>query len=108
MRCLTSREKQAGHGVDYKATLWRKSLERRGWKRLDKYRLPNSLIEFHIIHQGQLYSGRHHATNLNDTDARTPGTAAYVLRRRDLMLEGVWRRSSDQHAAWGMVCRSFP
>lgn len=94
----------------YLAVQWRKHLERKrkGWRRFTGAQLPNCVIEFHIIHQGQLYSGRHHATNLNDTDTRTPGTAAYVLRRRDLMLEGVWRRASNQHATWGMVCRAFP
>ena len=94
----------------YQAVQWRKHLERkrRGWRRFTGVPLPHCVIEFHIIHQGRIYSGRHHATHLNVEDVTTPGTAAYVLRRRDLMLEGVWRRANHQRAAWGMVCRAFP
>jgi len=91
--------------VDYKATLWRKALERRGWKRLDKYRLPNELIEFHIIHQGKLYSGRCIGAHpIGDTTQ--PGSIAYVVTRRDLMVEGVWRKAKGGQI--GMNVRDLP
>lgn len=96
----------AGHGVDYKATQWRKALERRGWKRLDKYRLPNELIEFHIIHKGRLYSGRCIGAHpIGDTTQ--PGSIAYVIGRRDLMTEGVWRRAMNQQGELGMIERRW-
>ena len=92
MRCPMKQVSQGRHGVDYKATLWRKALERKGWKRLGKYRLPNDLIDFHIIHRGKLYSGRCIGAHPIG-DSTQPGSIAYVSTRRDLMTEGVWRLS---------------
>ena len=89
----------------YSAVQWRKALERKGWKRLDKYRLPNELIEFHIIHQGKLYSGRCIGAHpIGDTTQ--PGSIAYVVTRRDLMTEGVWRKSRGGKI--GMNVRGLP
>lgn len=96
---------QGRRGVDYKATLWRKALERRGWKRIDKYRLPNELIEFHIIQKGRLYSGRCIGAHPIG-DSTQPGSIAYVIGRRDLMTEGVWRLSSGGQI--GMNARELP
>lgn len=105
MPCHTKKGRAAGAGVDYKATLWRKALERRGWKRIDKYRLPNELIEFHIIQKGRLYSGRCIGSHPVG-DSTQPGSIAYVLTRRDLMAEGVWRKAKG--VTLGMNVRDFP
>lgn len=105
MRCLISQGRAAGAGVDYKATLWRKSLERRGWKRLDKYKLPNDLIDFHVIHRGKLYSGRCIGAHPIG-DSTQPGSIAYVVTRRDLMVEGVWRKAKGGQI--GMNVRDLP
>lgn len=91
--------------INYAAVQWRKSLERRGWKRLGKYRLPNDLIDFHIIHRGQLYSGRCIGAHPAG-DSTQPGSIAYVIGRRDLMTEGVWRLSSGGQI--GMNTRELP
>ncbi|MGO2009467.1 hypothetical protein [Vreelandella venusta] len=91
----------------YRATLWRKSMERRGWRRISSMRLPRCVIEFHIIQQGRLYSGRWHGKSFDPMDSLTPGTAAYLITRRDLMTEGVWRRAKDQNAEWGVVYRPW-
>jgi hypothetical protein len=96
---------QGRRGVDYKATLWRKALERRGWKRLDKYKLPNDLIDFHVIHRGKLYSGRCIGAHPVG-DFTQPRSSAYVIGRRDLMTEGVWRLSSGGQI--GMNARELP
>ena len=42
----------------YRATMWRKKLERgrTGWRRFTSASLPCCVIEFHIIHNGYLYS----------------------------------------------------
>ncbi|MGP9796215.1 hypothetical protein ACT3UJ_02470 [Halomonas sp. 86] len=92
--------------MDYKATLWRKSLERRGWRRFGNYTLPRCMIEYHVIHRGKLYSGRCYTTSLPG-DRSQPGTAAYVIQRRDMMTEGVWRRTRDD-APVGQIVRPLP
>lgn len=93
----------------YRATLWRKKLERsrRGWRRFSSAQLPRCVIEFHIIQKGTLYSGRSHGASFDQRDVLTPGTAAYLLMRRDLMTEGVWRKARDQGAALGVVSRPW-
>lgn len=97
-------------GDRYRATLWRKKLERsrRGWRRFSSAPLPRCVIEFHIIQRGVIYSGRWNGTSFDQRDVVTPGTAAYVLTRRDLMTEGVWRRARNQSADWGVVSRPWP
>ncbi|RUR48781.1 hypothetical protein [Vreelandella populi] len=91
--------------MDYKATQWRKAMERKGWKLLGKYRLPNELIEFHVIHKGRLYSGRcMGASPIGDFSQ--PGSIAYVIMRRDLMTEGVWRKARGGQI--GMNVRDLP
>lgn len=94
----------------YLATQWRKKIERsrKGWRRISNAMLPHCVIEFHIIHGGQLYSGRCHGRHLLDQDASTPGTLAYVIQRRDLMTEGVFRRAQNQHGTFGFVKRPPP
>ena len=93
----------------YRATQWRKKLERgrNGWRRFTSAALPRCVIEFHIIHQGYLYSGRHGTFSFDPEDGRTPGTVAYVLNRRDLMTEGVWRMARNPDGEWGMVRRPW-
>ncbi|QPI64476.1 hypothetical protein [Vreelandella venusta] len=91
----------------YRATLWRKAMERKGWRRISSISLPRCVIEFHIIQHGKLYSGRWHGKSFDPMDALTPGTAAHLITRRDLMTEGVWRRANDQSAEWGVVYRPF-
>lgn len=66
-------------------------------------RLHKFVIEFHIIHQGYLYSGRHGTFSFDPEDGRTPGTVAYVLNRRDLMTEGVWRMARNPNGEWFAV-----
>lgn len=105
MRCPMLLVSQGRRGVDYKATLWRKALERRGWKRLDKYKLPNDLIDFHIIHRGKLYSGRCIGAHPVG-DFTQPRSIAYIIGRRDLMTEGVWRLSNGGQI--GMNARELP
>jgi hypothetical protein len=93
----------------YRATVWRKKLERgrNGWRRFTATSLPRCVIEFHIIHQGYLYSGRHGTFSFDPEEGRTPGTVAYVLNRRDLMTEGVWRMARNPSGEWGMVRRKW-
>lgn len=91
----------------YRATRWRKKLERgrNGWRRFTSASLPRCVIEFHIIHNGYIYSGRHGTFSFDPEEGRTPGTVAYLLNRRDLMTEGVWRMAQNPDGEWGMVRR---
>lgn len=96
--------------MEYEATQWRKRMERKpggSWRRFTNTMLPNCVIEYHIIHGGRLYSGRCRGGH-RIGDVSVPGTPAYVVGRRDLMTEGVWRRACDQYAGLGQVIRPLP
>ncbi|MGE6778244.1 hypothetical protein ACQKFL_11455 [Vreelandella titanicae] len=91
----------------YRATLWRKALERRGWKNLRKGFPMNIVIEYHVLYRGYLYSGRCKPLGLNSSDVMTAGTTLFLLRRTDMILEGVWRRARNQGAETGRRARRF-
>ena len=91
----------------YRATLWRKALERRGWKNLRKGFPMNILIEYHILYRGYLYSGRCKPSRLDSRDVMTAGTTLFLLRRTDMIREGVWRRARNQAAETGSTARQF-
>lgn len=93
--------------ANYRATLWRKALERRGWKNLRKGFPNHCVIEYHILYLGYLYSGRCQALKLNGSDALTAGTTLFLLRRTDMIQEGVWRRARNQAAKAGRTARRF-
>ncbi|WP_447926956.1 hypothetical protein [Vreelandella sp. EE27] len=94
---------------NYRLIQWRKKLERsgKGWRRFTDLRLPRRIIEFHIIHDDTLYSGRWPETSRDSFELNTPGTATFVLHRRDLMSSGVWRVAPDQDAPLGMIRRPW-
>lgn len=91
----------------YRATLWRKSLERRGWMNLRKGFPGSCVIEYHVLYRGYLYSGRCQVNGLDSGDVQTPGTTLFLLRRTDMILEGVWRRARNQAAETGRTERWF-
>ena len=91
----------------YRATLWRKALDRRGWKNLRKGFPGSCLIEYHVLYRGYLYSGRCKPLDLDGGDAMTAGTTLFLLRRTDMILEGVWRRARNQNAETGRTARRF-
>ena len=91
----------------YLATKWRKSLERRGWHNIRNGVPIKRVVEFHIIYQGKLHSGRCKVMHLNSQDTYDPGTLAFLFRRTDQITEGVWRLSRNQNAELGWVIRDF-
>jgi hypothetical protein len=91
----------------YRATLWRKALERRGWKNLRKGFPTTCVIEYHVLYRGYLYSGRCQVNGLNSGDVQTPGATLFLLRRTDMILEGVWRKARNQNAETGTMARRF-
>ncbi|WP_043530491.1 hypothetical protein [Litchfieldella xinjiangensis] len=95
---------------DYTLTQWRKRLERQGWVSLRRKLPPNHrLVEYHVIWQGRLFSGR---VLLSDHDTQRdywePGTPIYLLHRGQDVVEGVWRFARDPAAATGQVVRPLP
>lgn len=91
----------------YRATLWRKALERRGWKNIRKGFPMHCVIEYHVLYRGYLYSGRCKPLGLDSSDVMTAGTTLFLLRRTDMILEGVWRRARNQGAETGRTARKF-
>lgn len=91
----------------YMATQWRKRLERKGWISLRRKAPMHGLIEYHVIYRGHLYSGRCNPATLNSEDTWTVGTTAYLLRRTDLITEGVWRKARNQAGEVGRICRPW-
>ncbi len=90
----------------YRATTWRKRLERRGWTSLRRTTPPrNRLIEYHVIWQGRLISGRVQLNTLSDEGYWQPGNPVYLLDRRQGVLEGVWRLAQRKASATGQVVR---
>ena len=93
----------------YCLTTWRKRLERRGWVSLRRSRPQgNRLIEYHVIWQGRLISGRVQLSALGDEGYWQPGSPVYLLERGQDVEEGVWRVARDQAAVPGQVMRSIP
>ena len=97
----------AGHGVEYNATQWRKRLERKGWISLRRRAPAHGIIEYHVIYRGHLSSGRCNAAELNGEGMLVVGTTEYLLRRTDVITEGVWRRAKDPGGKQGRVCRPW-
>ena len=94
-------------GVDFNATQWRKRLERKGWISLRRRSPGHGVIEYHIIFRGHLYSGRCNAATLGSEDTLNVGTTGYLLRRVDLITEGVWRLAKRPDGKMGRVCRPW-
>lgn len=96
--------------IRYRLTTWRKRLERRGWVSLRRSRPPgNRLVEYHVVWQGRLISGRVRLSELDhDAGFWQPGSPVYLLERGQDVEEGVWRVAKDQAAAPGRVVRSMP
>jgi|SRR5690554_1355663 len=93
----------------YRITTWRKRLERRGWTSLRRARPPrNRLVEYHVIWQGQLISGRVRLTDLDDSAYWQPGSPVALLERGLSVIEGVWRVAARQQARAGQVRRPLP
>lgn len=90
----------------YRAVQWRKALERRGWINVKKGVPRRRAIEFHILHRGQLYSGRCVVGYLDAEDNMRPGSLGYVFYRQEYITEGVWRLSPGGELGW--IVRSFP
>ncbi|WP_252109039.1 MULTISPECIES: hypothetical protein [unclassified Halomonas] len=92
--------------MSYEAIQWRKTLEKKGWRKFAGD-LPRCVIEYHIIRGGWLYSGRcaaHHPLgNVADT-----GSQANILQRRDLNSVGVWRRARRPAGERGQTRRPAP
>ncbi|MDN3561733.1 hypothetical protein [Vreelandella neptunia] len=93
--------------MSYAATQWRKRLERKGWISLRRKAPALGVIEYHVIYRGHLYSGRCNASSLNGEDMLVAGTTEYLLRRTDLITEGVWRRAKNKTGEMGRVCRPW-
>lgn len=90
----------------YQVTQWRKRLERKGWiglkrRQADRFRW----IEFHVIWQGWLYSGRCKLSLCDEQDHYRPGTTLYMLHRQKDIADGVWRYSRPGEP--GMVRRQW-
>ncbi|MDI5890588.1 hypothetical protein [Halomonas rhizosphaerae] len=94
----------------YRLTTWRKRLERQGWVSLRRRRPPgNRLVEYHVIWQGRLISGRVRLSELDrDAGFWQPGSPVYLLERGQDVVEGVWRVAKDQAAVPGQMVRSMP
>lgn len=93
----------------YRLTTWRKRLERRGWTSLRRHRPPRDrLIEYHVIWQGRLISGRVQLSALGDKGYWQPGSPVYLLERGQDVDEGVWRVARGQAAGPGQVVRPMP
>lgn len=94
----------------YRLTTWRNRLERRGWVSLRRSRPPgNRLVEYHVVWQGRLSSGRVRLSEQNrDAGFWQPGSAVYLLERCQDVEEGVWRVAKDPSAVPGQAVRSLP
>ncbi|SDO73157.1 hypothetical protein SAMN04487957_110154 [Halomonas shengliensis] len=93
----------------YRITTWRKRLERRGWTSLRRARPPRGrLIEYHVIWEGQLVSGRVRLADLDDQAYWQPGSPIALLERGLDVVEGVWRVARDPGAVSGQVRRPVP
>ncbi|WP_447896062.1 hypothetical protein [Vreelandella sp. GE22] len=92
--------------MSYETIQWRKAMERRGWRKFAGT-LPPRMIEYHIVRNGKLYSGRCDAHNPigNVSD---PGSQANILRRRDLNDVGVWRLAKRPGGESGQTVRASP
>lgn len=90
-------------------TQWRKRLERKGWISLRRGApVRDRLVEYHVIWQGRVVSGR---VRLRDLDATAgywePGTPVYLLERGKDVEEAVWRIARDQGRKPGQVMRGM-
>ena len=94
----------------YRITQWRKRLERKGWLSLRRGApVQDRVIEYHVLWQGRLFSGRVRLADLDLTKGYwEPGTPAYLLQRMQDVQEGVWRVAKDQTAPCGQVMRKMP
>lgn len=90
----------------YRLTTWRKRLERRGWVSLKRHRPPRDrLIEYHVIWQGHLISGRVQLNTSGDDGYWQPGHPTYLLERGQDVYEGVWRLCQKTSVTQGQVYR---
>lgn len=97
------------HDTRLRITQWRKRLERRGWISLRRGApVRDRVIEYHVIWQGWLVSGR---TRLGDLDRAAgywePGTPVYLLERGQDVIDGVWRIARDQGGRTGQAMKSL-
>lgn len=93
--------------MSYSAVQWRKRLERKGWISLSRRAPAHGVIEYHVIYLGHLYSGRCDASGFNGEGMLAVGSTEYLLRRVDLITEGVWRRAKRPDGEIGRVCRPW-
>ena len=92
----------------YQITQWRKRLERKGWLGLSRSSPPiDRLVEYHVVSQGWLISGRCVLGKEIKDDWWEPGTPQYLLSRKHGISDGVWRLAKDQRAEVGQVRRTW-
>ena len=92
--------------TELQITQWRKRLERRGWTGLRRRQPPhNELIEYHVIRQGWLYSGRCRLDDYSEIDRFREGTLTCMLERGYGIDDGVWRRADPGAGEKGGICR---
>ncbi len=91
----------------FTAIQWRKRLERKGWISLRRRAPAHGVIEYHVIYRGYLYSGRCNTGSLNGEGSLVVGSTEYLLRRADLIIEGVWRRSKRPKSKLDRICRPW-
>lgn len=94
----------------YRIIQWRKRLERCGWLSLRRAPpLRDRVIEYHVVWQGWLVSGRVRLLDLDyERGYWEPGTPVYLLERGQDVAEGVWRVAKDQSAPAGQMMRALP
>ena len=86
----------------YQITQWRKRLERKGWLGLSRSSPPiDRLVEYHVVWQGWLISGRCVLGKEIKGDWWEPGTPQYRFpaSTASAMACGGWRRIRGQ--MWG-------
>ncbi|MGQ7247616.1 hypothetical protein ACUN9Y_09775 [Halomonas sp. V046] len=93
---------------EYEITQWRKRLERKGWLGLSWSSPPiDRLVEYHVVWQGWLISGRCRLDDENRVDWWEPETPQYLRARKHGVSDGVWRQAKGQGEEVGQARRKF-
>ncbi|WP_162617854.1 hypothetical protein [Salinicola halophilus] len=86
---------------------WRDSLLERGWHEYDGHPPPEqSMIEYHVIWRGSIWSGRCRLRDQRWSDSSIPGSHAYLVAASfaDVPLR-LWREADNGRSPVGPIKR---